>query len=790
MKRAIGIAISSFIFLLLIGGGCYLYFTAKFPQYLSIQKRTENLVGRLSYHQTIIQSLGIENPYYSSILLSGVILEKSEICPTISIKLQDSNENSSHVIAKKIVSLPCSPGNFEIDFSFPPQRDSLGKKYSLIIENQSQIENFSFWRSEYDEYAEGGLKIKDQPVNADLYFINYSKPPLYIWLLNSIFNSRFWMLLFITGLYLFWGFCTLDLVFAKFNLLNFRIRLFYSLVVSLVLPILIIQLVNFLHLIVGKVIIYCVVFVPILLFLVKQIIINKRNNLSILSLPYCYLQRIRLDDWHLEILLLIMFLIAAISRTAQVSEIFVPNWIDGIIHQQILDRVLESNISIIDLYHSGFHSFVAFLKLLFGLSSQESIIIAGQWLSLVSGLTFYPLLRKYSSSPMVALFGIAVYWFLLPFPSYLISWGRYPLLLGMVILPAAITINLNWLQGKTKDVLLPIGTTIVLFLAHYGVFLAFLLTIGLYILMDVFSRFYKKTSDLDSTRIRSFIIVMAFLMIIIVSMKILPLINKNALQEIIDQNSLVISTTDFSYVMRITLRNGGLIAWILSGVGLIYAIIRKRDLLVPTAIWIIVQLCFYSIQVWILGAAISSLTNLIVISSIPIALLAANSIEILIGYKNINPIKFITRSGLGKNIFFIIIIFFVIIGAYNISGVINPITVLFNKDDQAAIEWIQNNTEPNASFLVDSFLWGGNYISSDGGSWITYLTGHKIIFPTSASDFNNIPDILHNKGIKYIYIGQGDGEINPTQFQIKPFELVYRNKSVKIYKVLFPSSIP
>jgi hypothetical protein len=787
VKHTIRNLVRIFVIILLSGGGCYLYLGARFPFYESVQKRAETLAGRLDFRQTMIQSFITTEPYLSSIILSGEILENAETCPTVSLKLQNTKAAD---VATKIMKLPCSSGNFEVNFSFHPQADSAGKQYFLSIENLSYLDNFSFWRSENDGYSDGQLHVNDELIPADLFFLTYSRPPIYVWFINSIVNSRFWLLIFITGLYVSWGYCVLGLFSSKPAQSSFKTQIFLSLVISIILPILIIQSVNFLHIRISKYFVYSTILAPILLYFIKQVVIQRTIGCKKIPLSYYFPKNYSFTKWWPDLLLPTLFLVAVLSRTAQVNDIYVPNWLDGQIHQQILGRILDSKISIGDLYHTGFHAFAAYLNLIFGLSSPESIIVAGQWLGLVSGLTLYPLLRKYTSSPLYALFGAAVYWFLLPFPSYLISWARYPLLLGMVILPAAIILNLDWLQGKDRGFILPFASAIALIMAHYGAFLAFLLIISSYILWNAFSRLQKKPGDLVSSRIRAFIIVMSIPIISFVSIKIATLISDNSLQNVIAQNSLAIATTDLVYVIKITLRNGGLLVWILSAYGLIYAIICKRDLLVPTAIWTIVQLLVYLIEISIIGAAISSITNLLVVLSIPLALLAANSAEMVMGFAKLKSIRLPVKAEHKKLLFFVFTSFFIIMSAYNISGVINPVTVLYNRNDQNAIEWIQNNTDQSASFLIDAFQWGGEYVSSDGGGWINYLSGRQTIFPTSPANFTDSSNLIDKQGIKYIYLGQGYGDLNPSQFQNDSYGLVYQNRGIKIYKVFSQNPAP
>jgi hypothetical protein len=308
--------------------------------------------------------------------------------------------------------------------------------------------------------------------------------------------------------------------------------------------------------------------------------------------------------------------------------------------------------------------------------------------------------------------------------------------------------------------------------------------------LNAFSRFQKKPGNLVASRSMFFIIILLIPITIFSGMKIATLVRDNSLQKIIEQNRLVMTSTDFGYIARITLRNGGILAWIISISGLVYAALCKRGLLIPTVIWVFLQQAFYFIQVSIIGAAVSSLTNLIVILSIPLALLAANSVEAISGLMNIDLIRNTAVDELGRWLIRVSAFFFIMMGAYNISGIINPVTVLYNQNDLSAVEWIRNNTDQNTTFLVDAFLWGDKYMPSDGGSWLNNLSGRQIIFPSSPTDFANSASLIEEKGINYIYIGHGYGDLDSAQFESDSYSLVYQNRATRIYEVLSLKLVP
>jgi hypothetical protein len=113
---------------------------------------------------------------------------------------------------------------------------------------------------------------------------------------------------------------------------------------------------------------------------------------------------------------------------------------------------------------------------------------------------------------------------------------------------------------------------------------------------------------------------------------------------------------------------------------------------------------------------------------------------------------------------------------------------LVTRPDLRAFEWIRDNTAVDDNFLVNSFFAYNNTLvaGSDGGWWIPMLAARKTTLPPLTygfeegdnvsyfNDTNNFYREIQNKGItepevismlkklgiRYIYIGQRQGEVN------------------------------
>ena len=155
-------------------------------------------------------------------------------------------------------------------------------------------------------------------------------------------------------------------------------------------------------------------------------------------------------------------------------------------------------------------------------------------------------------------------------------------------------------------------------------------------------------------------------------------------------------------------------------------------------------------------------------------------------------------------------------------AVIDPSYALVNRADEAAMDWVQANTAPNAVFLVNGFpIYGGRLVAgSDAGWWIPFLAGRDNTMPPQYAMFNEAeaapgygeemvelvarleahgpttPEGLAKicaAGVTHVYVGQGQGKVakehlkpflNPPDLAKSPyFELVYHQDRVWVFTI-------
>jgi hypothetical protein len=125
---------------------------------------------------------------------------------------------------------------------------------------------------------------------------------------------------------------------------------------------------------------------------------------------------------------------------------------------------------------------------------------------------------------------------------------------------------------------------------------------------------------------------------------------------------------------------------------------------------------------------------------------------------------------------------------------------LVNRPDMRAYNWIQDHTGPDSRFMVNSFFAydGSVIVGSDGGWWIPMLAGRGTTLPplnyaseqgpfpdyttwtntltaeinTKGMDHPDVLDLLEDREISHVYIGQRQGKVNSPGPSLHPDQLI------------------
>ncbi len=177
-------------------------------------------------------------------------------------------------------------------------------------------------------------------------------------------------------------------------------------------------------------------------------------------------------------------------RFYQARDLLLPNWVDSQHHTLIIRAILEKGGLPGDLspylegpfyYHYGFHILTALFTALSGLEIAQGMLILGQLLNASISLSIYALGKSLWEDWRPAAAAALLTSFATRMPAYYLSWGRYTLATGLVLLPLAMGLSISLLKKdhqRWDGVTLSLLTAGVL-LSHYftAVLLALFMTL-------------------------------------------------------------------------------------------------------------------------------------------------------------------------------------------------------------------------------------------------------------------------------------------------------------------------
>lgn len=798
------------------------YNNARHPSFSILQKRMDYMI-ELDKRHSIIQSFVSTETNLSSLWFPVFVRGRTDIPQSnVSVCLIDSTY--SREIACNSMLMPGKTDIEEINFSFPIQSDSLGRHYQISIKTDAPAGVIYFWSSSDDKYPNGDIYVNGEEMKGDLAFRGYYRPNI-LTLIRFLIHSN-QRLLILTEFFLIFsicGFLILNLISSNHIPKSFSHLFILSTCVGLAFPsIFLYTLITLNYELTKRTLVFALMCLIGLLILIRIFQLQSRQR------PFSkdYLQHlvgltkrslsITIDKY--DVVFLTLFLLAIFSRVLQVDNLMVPNWTDGLAHQRALSDLFYNRISPTNqIYHFGYHLTAFFAETLSGLTSPEATLIFGQWLSVAAGMSFYLLAQKCFNSKLISLICLSFYWFLSPFPLYLISWGRYPILLGISLLPTAIIYCVEWLSSKTfGSFLLSSLFSLSLSLAHYSIFvfwIVFLFSFWIFsekhesssksqnihskfffpaqigVSFLLFSLFYLpktitalKTSDACQTGFSSINLCIRQLS---VSSQIfgipradinnsLMTSNKDVLN-IKNQVRKIISSPDINHHLYLSIQNGGKTLLLCGILGLVYLFQANRKLFYGIFFWLFLTILISLIQYLLFDTAVPSIPNIIIILPILLTLLSGFVLQI-----------YLNKKSFSKHIYNIVlacVIGMVLFGAYGSIGFVNPITTLYTEEDNEAIEWIRQQTNSRDLILINSFYWGSWCLPSDGGGWITPLTRRNTVYPISQQEYADIQSLISIKGVNYVYLGNGYGVLQSSVFKSNDYNLVYQKNGIQIYKV-------
>jgi hypothetical protein len=538
---------------------------------------------------------------------------------------------------------------------------------------------------------------------------------------------------------------------------------------------------------------------------------RNRNNIARLN-PRTFSSSSAKQLFELHSVDLALFLILGLifaTRFWVIRNLDLPMWGDSY-HHTMIAQLLVDNGGLFNswqpyadlqtlTYHFGFHTLVACFHWITRLSLPQSTLWTGQILNALSVIALYPLATRVGRNQWA---GTAVLLFaglLFPMPMFYVNWGRYTQLTGQVILPIAILFTWITLESRKTD-WRSIGLACIIFtglaLTHYKVLL-FAIPFFLVFIVLNFRQIQEFAVMKKTLWVGTGAGVLFLPWFIHVFMGKLPSLYA---QKVAASASQVLSSTSQPNSI------GDLFLYLPAGIWFILPIIvgwglwrREKSVGLISLWWFLIFLAANPQWLRLPGSGVINNFDVLIAWYIPAGVIMGGATGwIANGWKEIE------KGSFTFNYSVLLLIIAAGIGLWGARQRLGDLHVaqysLAARPDMRAATWIEENTPPDALFLVNSFLAyrDTTAVGSDGGWWLPLIALRRTTLPPINYGTEQIPDpdfrasirelatsiqqkgvansdvikLLEQWGVTYVYIGQQQGHVNYDGPVIEPEQML------------------
>ena len=785
------------------------------------QERLDGATPPLDGTHSLVQSFVCRHTNLHEIELLPAIYESpGQGILTFALRTADGELCSQSINASEI------EHNSPLRVAFAPQGDSAGMPYELHIEGSPGVRT-GFWYNSVNAYGDGELWLDGQRTEGDLRFITRCQyDPLLMgrevaatlrWLTDSHRSAALWLLalaavLLLPGYLLWHGF---DLAKDHDPIVNLALSVALSLAVVPT----------------------CLLWSTVLgLRWDSTACLIMYGLLAVITIARLLRTRFAdLSPWLAKhnrktvLALLALLVMTLLVRFAQVRGLVLPAWVDSPQHALVtelitlLGQVPRSYHPLLRVdhfvYHFGFHAATAAFRWLSMLPLSQAMLLFGQILNASSALMVYPLALRITGRRVGAVVAALLVGLVSYMPAYYVSWGRYTQLTGLLLLPAVMVTSIDWLQAERRNHRLLLLAALLfagLALTHARVTIFGVCFVGAYLLCETCAHWRLKGAE-GTCELWQRACALALLALALAIPWVAQLLT-GTIAALRSTGQTLAGDPSYNLVPHALLfapRNRELI--VVAIVGAVWGLLRRKK---ETA-WVLVWCGLVALVVnpsWV-GLPVTNLVNnatAAIALFLPLSVLAgqaavlvwedgANAIATL-GIRCRLPISGATilRAPLA-----LLIGVTALWAGWDMTTIINPVTVLATAEDLEAMEWIRRNTPAGARFLINVRHWQlGTYTGTDGGYWIRRLTGRHTLLPelpyvygapediqrttaaaqivSEVKDGNDprLGEILRREHLDYIYLGAKGGSLTPQMFLSNPdYRPVYNSGAVWIFAI-------
>jgi len=511
-----------------------------------------------------------------------------------------------------------------------------------------------------------------------------------------------------------------------------------------------------------------------------------------------------------------IFFTSLALRYLHIRDLVLPPWVDSVNHTFIVQIIVEQGIVPNSyepylpveqfIYHFGFHTLAASFHWLTGLPVERTVLLVGQVVNALTVPATYLLARRLTGRAWAGAAAAAVPGALSLMPAYYLTWGRYTQLTGLALLPTAAALTFDLVHGQQEG--LPwrrvAGAGIALaglLLTHYRalVFFAALLAAELLVLTWSSRRwrqFWRAWARAGLACLAGGVLAFPW-----IARLALALLSTGAWR------TWVSGSASFNAV-PFDLLDVGSNRWlaVLALVGLLWAAWNRQRVAALLPLWV-------TILILVTNPGVVGLSSTWVLSNSSLVISSFLPLAVLIGYGFAALLEVLSRRSrlalptLTPWLASGVLIVTSLISAWKMVQVVNPVTVLATRDDLAAMEWIRQHVPRDARFLVNARHWQeGAYVGSDGGYWLWLLTGRRTLLPplayvygspeyvrrvsadaatvakaTSLAD-EGLLELIRREGVTYVYLGAKGGSLSPQALlDDRRARLLFSNGAARVF---------
>ncbi len=503
-------------------------------------------------------------------------------------------------------------------------------------------------------------------------------------------------------------------------------------------------------------------------------------------------------------------------RLEQAKPLVLPAWVDSVHHTMFVRVILEQGgvphtlLPYLDApfhYYFPFHLVTALFAWLTGLHPADAVLVFGQVISALLALALYRLGCALRMPPLAAGMAALLCGFVTQMPAYYLTWGRYTLLMGLLMQALAISAVLEYRHSPSrfnswKASLLVAG----LALTHYLSLWMFGLWVLMLFLGDALGKPIHQPVESGSLQpSQTGASRWGWLgWVILGGVMALPylvpafLFNLNQVQ--VMAPALTLNQQDWKYVWQFLGPRYNL--WVMGMAGVAGVLALRQRTLRGFALW--------GFLVFFLGLPIAPRFGpfrgdlyLIQVFFPAVLLLGALISDGVQAWGR----KIVPWSQ--PILWMLVMVLFLLWGIRETRSILNRGTVFVTAADRKALEWVEKNLPPQARFYVNSALWSWNiYRGVDGGYWLMPYTGRFSLVPpvpyvwtepAAQEQFDRWAktaetlkgcsppfwDLVREASLTHVYLREGVGSLQPQDLKDCPrLKVIYQQDGVFLYEII------